>query len=158
MYYLYFQDFKCHKQILAKASNVFQAMLFGNSENVKLGPDDPIQLEIGDPYAFSALMRYDNNNNGHQCGEVYLKKQVNPELKNISRFVYGREMIFTRNSVNIVVEVYELAHEMQIYSLTNELDNFFTKTKASEMFAVYNLLLKLGKHQQLLHYKQVQRP
>jgi hypothetical protein len=52
-----FQDFKCHRLILSVASNVFQAMLYGNSKEGKMGPDEPVPLFDIDPKVFDCAMR-----------------------------------------------------------------------------------------------------
>jgi BTB/POZ domain len=50
----YFQDFKCHREILANASNPFSA-LFSNKP--AKGPDEPIVLKNVDEYTFTSIMR-----------------------------------------------------------------------------------------------------
>jgi hypothetical protein len=47
-------------------------------------------------------------------------------------------------------EVYKFAHEMQIESLTEDLGNFFEGTKAPEIFAIFDLYLRLDGNQTAL--------
>jgi BTB/POZ domain len=52
-----FQNFECHRLILSVASDVFQAMLYGNFKEGKMGPDRPIPLVNVDPQVFDCAMR-----------------------------------------------------------------------------------------------------
>jgi hypothetical protein len=71
------------------------------------------------------------------------------------RFIYGGEMSFAKESIELAILVYEFAQKMEIGTLVNELEKFLPNTKASEMFAVFEILLKSGKHQTLIPCKQV---
>jgi hypothetical protein len=64
-------------------------------------------------------------------------------------------MSFAKESIELAVLVFEFAQQMEIDTLVNELEKFLPNTKASEMFAVFEILLKSGKHQTLILCKQV---
>jgi hypothetical protein len=64
------------------------------------------------------------------------------------RYLYGREKEFENASFG--AEVYKFAHEMQIDSLTEDLGKFFEGTEASEIFAIFDLYLRLDGNQTVL--------
>jgi hypothetical protein len=51
------QDFKCHKFVLALASEIFERMFFGVFKDVKLDPNQPILLNKIDPEVFECALR-----------------------------------------------------------------------------------------------------
>lgn len=57
--------------------------------------------------------------------------------------------------VQLAIQVYLFAHEMQINSLVKVLDVFFTKVEASEIFAVFDMYKMMGNENALDTCKQV---
>jgi hypothetical protein len=61
------------------------------------------------------------------------------------RFVYGRVKEF--RSISFGVEVYKWAHEMKIKPLVEVLDQYFKEeAKATEMFEIFDLYVRLNNH------------
>jgi hypothetical protein len=72
-----------------------------------------------------------------------------------SRFVYGQEKDF--KSTAFGVKIYKLAQEMQIDTLSDELDEFFKQTKSSEIFALFDLYHSTGNQAGLDNCKSVSK-
>jgi hypothetical protein len=74
--------------------------------------------------------------------------------------VYSNEE--EKNTVDLsfdeLILIFKFAHEMQVDSLVVHLDSLFKKTKASEIFGVYDLYQVTGRQDYLGYCEQVCSP
>ncbi|CAB3360871.1 Hypothetical predicted protein [Cloeon dipterum] len=112
--------FKCHKLILARASEVFAKMLYGDFEEGQKSKDDAIVIEKNiSPDAFDSAMR----------------------------FIYGNEKVFPTTS--LACEVYKFADKWQIENLRHAASLEIGEAELDQILLVYEMYKSLGdKHQE----------
>ncbi|XP_065334375.1 BTB/POZ domain-containing protein 6-like [Cloeon dipterum] len=112
--------FKCHKLILARASEVFAKMLYGDFKEGQKSKDDAIVIETNiSPNAFDSAMR----------------------------FIYGNEKVFPTTS--LACEVYKFADKWQIENLRHAASLEIGEAELDQILLVYEMYKSLGdKHQE----------
>jgi hypothetical protein len=73
------------------------------------------------------------------------------------RYLYSNEVENDTSdlSLDTCILIYKFAHEMQIDSLTVQLAKLLKKTKASEIFGVFDLYQTINRRDYLGHCKEV---
>ncbi|XP_059487648.1 kelch-like protein 40b isoform X2 [Neocloeon triangulifer] len=109
--------FKCHKLILAKASKVFAALLFGNFEESFKGKDDPIHILDVSPNTFDLAMK----------------------------FVYGKNENFA--DIHQAIDVYKFAHKWMMCGVMKAAEDVMEKCGPEEALPVYECFKMLSTSQ-----------
>ncbi|CAB3369945.1 Hypothetical predicted protein [Cloeon dipterum] len=117
--------FKCHKIILAEASEAIANILFKNFAEGQNGKDDPIVI--------------DNN--------------LLPETFDLAmRHIYGNVVEF--KTTQQACEVYKFAHKWMLKNLKEDAVSALRKTKADEILLVYEMHKSLGDKEEQKFYLQ----
>ncbi|XP_059487056.1 uncharacterized protein LOC132203357 [Neocloeon triangulifer] len=106
--------FKCHKVILAKASQVFAALLFGHFKESSKEKDDPITIQDVSPTTFDLAMK----------------------------FVYGKNENFV--DIHQALEAFRFAHKWQLLDLLKAASAIMEKCGPEEALPVYECFKMLN--------------